>query len=345
MTGEIDKLTQWILPVAFIAGGFVVGLIIEKIVMVRLKKLAAKTKAGTDDIIISSLRGMLILWTTILGVYLAIHSISLRPHLSVIILKALAVIIILSATIVLAKIASGFVSLHTKRVEGAFLSTSIFANLTKLLLFIVGILVVLDYLGVSITPILTALGVGGLAVALALQETLSNLFSGLQIIAAGQLKLGDYIKLDSGDEGYVTDITWRNTTIRTVQSNVVVVPNSKLASTIITNYHQPTKDIQIRVNVGVSYDSNLEKVESVTIEVAKGIMKEVSGGIPEYEPFIRYNSFGDFAINFAVFMRAKEFADQYLIIHEFIKRLHKRYAEEGIVIPFPVRTVHIEGKE
>ena len=201
---------------------------------------------------------------------------------------------------------------------------------------------ILHSLGISITPILTALGVGGLAAALALQPTLANLFSGLQIIAAKQLHPGDYIKLDSGEEGYVTDIAWRNTIIRALPNNMIIVPNSKLASAIVTNYYQPEQEMAVLVQVGVSYKSDLKKVEEVTIEVGKEIMREVEGGVPDFEPFIRYHTFDDSSINFTVILRTTEYVGQYLIKHEFIKRLHKRYNKEGIVIPFPIRTIHMD---
>ena len=149
------------------------------------------------------------------------------------------------------------------------------------------------------------------------------------------------MKLDSGEEGYVADITWRNTIIRALPNNMIIVPNSKIASTIVTNYYQPEQETAVLIQVGVSYDSDLKKVEKVTIEVGAEIMKEVEGGVPEFEPFIRYHTFDDFSINFTVILRTKEYVGNYLIKHEFIKRLHERYDKEGIVIPFPIRTVYM----
>jgi len=200
---------------------------------------------------------------------------------------------------------------------------------------------ILNTLNINITPFITSLGIAGLAVGLALQDTLSNFFAGLYILISKKIKPGDYISLDSGIEGYVEDITWRNTTIRQLPNNIVIVPNSKLASSIITNYYLPEKELAVLVQVGVSYNSDLEKVERVTIEVAKEVMKEVPGGVPNFEPFIRYHTFGDFSINFTVILRAQSYVDRYLVTHEFIKRLHKRYKEEGIEIPFPIRTVYL----
>jgi small-conductance mechanosensitive channel len=202
--------------------------------------------------------------------------------------------------------------------------------------------VILNTLGISITPILATLGVGGLAVALALQETLSNLFSGFHILMARQIRIGDYVKLETGEEGYVIDINWRTTKIKMLPNNVVLIPNAKLAQAIIVNYYLPEKEMAVLVNLGVHYKSDLKKVEKITCEVAREVMKEVSGGVPEFEPFIRYNTFADFRINFTVILRAREYVDQYLIKHEFIKRLHERYNKENINIPYPIRAINYE---
>ena len=131
--------------------------------------------------------------------------------------------VILSVTVAAGRAAAGFVRLYADRRDNLLGSTSIFVNLARALVLVIGALVLLQSLGISITPILTALGVGGLAVALALQDTLSNLISGLHVAASQQIRPGDYIRLDSGDEGFVTDITWRNTTIRALPNNLIVV--------------------------------------------------------------------------------------------------------------------------
>lgn len=339
------EITQLVLPLGFAAGGLFLGIIFEKIILSKLKKIALKTKWEGDEIIINSLRGIPILWFVIAGIYGAILNIPMKPHFLILFQKILLVVAIFSVTLVVARIAVGFVNLYAVKMKGVLPSTTIFANLTKVLVFLIGALIILQSLGISITPILTALGVGGLAVALALQDTLTNLFSGLHIIIARKIRPGDYVKLDSGEEGYVTDITWRNTTIRALPNNMIIIPNSKLASAIVMNYYLPEKEMAVLVQVGVSYESDLTKVEKVTIEVAKEVMKEVPGGVPEFEPFIRYHTFADFSINFTVILRCKEFVDQYLIKHEFVKRLHKRYNQEGIVIPFPIRTVYLKGEE
>jgi small-conductance mechanosensitive channel len=105
------------------------------------------------------------------------------------------------------------------------------------------------------------------------------------------------------------------------------------------NYHLPSNDLAVLVEVGVDYASDLGRVEQVTIEVARDVMREVSGGVADFEPFIRYHTFADSSINYTTILRAREYVDQYLVKHEFVKRLHARFNQEGIVIPFPIRTL------
>lgn len=344
MSVNLQKLYDFIPAISFIVGSIIAGIIFEKLILKKLGKWARRTKWEGDDIIFESIQGRTTLWFVLAGVYSALYSLPmLRKDILILLTNILIVILIFSMTLVLSKMSSGFIKLYSRRTETFLPESSIITNLTRLFIILIGVLIILQFLGITIAPILTALGVGGLAVALALQDTLSNIFSGIHLIATGQLKVGDYIKLDTGEEGHVVDITWRNSTIKTIYNNLIVIPNSKLASTIITNYSLPIQEMSVIVPVGVSYASDLEKVEQVTIEVARDVMKEVPGGIPEFEPFIRYHTFADFSINFNVILRAREFIDMYPVKHEFVKRLHRRYGQEGIEIPFPIRTVHMKN--
>ena len=333
----------WLLPVVQIAAGLLLGLIVEKLVLGHLRRVAARTPSEIDDVLVASLRGMPLLWFFLAGLFAASDRLAdFAPHGLNLANRTLLVVFLLSLTLAAARLLSGLVAVLSLKSEGLLPSTSIFRNLATLLAVTVGGLVILDTLGIAITPVLTALGVGGLAVALALQDTLSNLFAGISIIASRQVRIGDYIKLASGEEGYVADIRWGNTAIRTLPNNLVLIPNKSLASAVITNYYQPSKDLAVLVQVGVAYGSDLQKVEKITIEVGREVMRTVQGGVPDFEPFIRYHTFGDSSIHFSVILRGQEFTDQHLVKHEFIKRLQRRYAQEGIEIPFPIRTVHLK---
>jgi small-conductance mechanosensitive channel len=311
----------------------------------RFSHWAKNTKTQLDDIIIASTKGPSLIWILMLGIYFGLEFSKIPQGLVHIIGRILLILAIFSVTLALANISSKLIKNYSFKSGSTLAVTSLTQNISRIIIFAVGVLIILNSLGISITPILATLGVGGLAVALGLQDTLSNLFAGFHIIASRQIKIGDYVKLDSGEEGYVTDITWRTTKIRMLPNNVVLVPNEKLTKAIVTNYYLPDKEMAVLVNLGVHYKSNLKMVEKITCEVGKQIMQEVSGGVPEFEPFVRYGAFGDFSINLTVILRAREFTDQYLIKHEFIKRLHERYAQEGIIIPYPIRAINYEQEK
>ncbi|MDL1956411.1 MAG: mechanosensitive ion channel family protein [Candidatus Desulfofervidus auxilii] len=340
----MNTFLHYLLPLGIVLIFSLAGIIFQRWILVHLIKLASKTKFTLDNILFSSLRGIVIGWFFLAGVYVALIIAKFPLKFSKFVEKILLALFLFSFFWFLANFFAKIIEAYGDKIRSVLPGATIFKNLIKGLILVLGALVILHTLGISITPLITTLGIGGLAVALALQDTLANLFAGLHILASKKIKPGDYIKLESGEEGYVTDITWRDTTIRQLPNNIVIIPNSKLASAIITNYNLPQKEMSVLVQVGVSYDSDLEKVEKVTIEVAKEVMREVNGGVPEFEPFIRYHTFDDFSINFTVILRAKEFVDQYLVKHEFVKRLKKRYDEEGIEIPFPIRTVFLEQK-
>ncbi|MGD9380804.1 MAG: mechanosensitive ion channel family protein [candidate division WOR-3 bacterium] len=345
MLTEDLTLSHLFYSLGFILGGFVIGIIVEKVILSRLKRFAKRTSWEGDEIVINSIKGIAILWLGLAGIYVAFSNLPLKPVIVTVMEKVLLVVILFSATLVLSKIVVGFIGLHGKKTAGGLPSASLFTNISKVVIFALGLLIILQSLGISITPLITALGVGGLAVALALQPTLSNLFAGIQIIVSKQLEPGDWVELDTGAKGFVVDISWRNTTIQELPNNLIVIPNAKLANSVITNFSRPQKKMSVIIQVGVSYDSDLAEVERITKEVAKQVVTEVQGGVPEYEPLIRYHTFADFSINFSVIIRVKEFVNKYLVRHEFIKALHKRYNEEGIEIPFPIRTVHMKATE
>ncbi|MFA5114798.1 MAG: mechanosensitive ion channel family protein [Candidatus Omnitrophota bacterium] len=329
-----------LVPLAILAATMLIGYLLRRIVFSRLVRWSQNTSSKVDDIIIAALKKPFMLLVLILGVYFGMDASRLPQDFTQTVDRVLFVLGILVVTAVLANIAGNLIKSYSIKLQSAMPITSLTQNVARLIIFAVGIMVILNSLGISIAPILATLGVGGLAVALALQDTLSNLFSGFYIILSKQIRVGDYIRLDSGDEGYVTDINWRTTKIKMLPNNIILVPNEKLTKAIITNYYLPDKEMAVLVNLGVHYNSDLKKVERVTCEVAKQVLTEVTGGAPEFEPFIRYGSFSDFSINLTVILRVKEFVDQYLVKHEFIKRLQERYAREGIVIPYPIRAIN-----
>jgi len=337
---DLSAMLDALFPIIWIVGGWGVGWILEVFLVGRLRKIAERTTWEGDDILIGAVDRLVRVAALLLGTHVAFGHWSFPAAVATLLHKGLVIAGILVATVFVSRIATGFVRLYTRGVEGVVPSTSIFLSLTRVLVMVIGVLIALQSVGISIAPILTAMGVGGLATALALQPTLSNLFSGIQILASRSIRPGDFIRLGSGEEGYVQDISWRIATIRTPINNLVIVPNAKLADAVVTNFHAPDREMPLVIPVTVAYGSDLDLVERTTIEVGRQVLAGTPGGVESYEPLIRYAGLGDSAIQFNAILRVKEWSDQGLVRHEFLRRLLDAYKRDGIDIPFPQRVVH-----
>ena len=339
ITNGISAVKDWFTP--FLIAGIILlaGIVVQRILIIYIQRLAKKTHWKGGLVLVSSLRGMIVLISLLFGVYYGMTQAPVGEETVEIAERIHKILVVLIITFVIARVLTGLLRAYSHREETSKSSLSLFKSIINIIVYSLGLLVMLESFGISITPVLTALGVGGLAVALALQDTLSNLFAGIQITLTRTIKPGDYIHLTTGEEGTVVDITWRSTTLLTQSDNMTVIPNSKLATNIITNYSLPKRNLSISVPVGIGYDSDLDKVERITLEVGEGLMKE--NGI-ETKPTFRYKEFGNSSINFTLSMDVNEFSQQYILRHEFIKRLYKRFKAEGIEIPYPTTSVYLK---
>lgn len=216
---------------------------------------------------------------------------------------------------------------------------ALLATIARVVILVVGILVILDTVGVSITPLLASLGVGSIAVALALQDTLSNFFGGLYLLADKPIRIGDFVKVD-GIEGHVVDIGWRSTRIRTGGNGTFIVPNSKLASNQLQNYDLPNPTSVIVIPCSVSYDADLQSVEKIALDVVREVAERISEIDKSHVPLVRFTKFADSGIEFNLSVRVLSYASAGLVRHELIKALHIRFNAEKIEIPYPQRVIH-----
>ncbi|WP_084276831.1 mechanosensitive ion channel family protein [Anaerovibrio sp. RM50] len=262
------------------------------------------------------------------------------------------IILIITVMQVIARTATGVLNNIIVARNEHISETSLLTDVVSFSIYLIGLIIILAECGISITPFITAMGVGGMALALGMQETLASVFAGFTMIFSPQIRNNDFVRLSNGQEGKIVDITWRYTTIENLEGNTIVVPNKQIAAAILTNYSMPAQDTKVKVQCGVAYDSDLDKVERVVLEVAQQIQDEVTkeilvekGRIDEdtsvttAKPGIFFHTFGDSAIEFSVSLNCKAFTHQYRMKHEFIKALTRRFREEGIEIPFPVVTV------
>ncbi|KUO40375.1 MAG: hypothetical protein AVW06_02540 [Hadesarchaea archaeon DG-33-1] len=334
------KIDPILILAAFIALGYIIRLVFKACII----RFAQKTKTKIDDIIVGAIRIPIIIIPTLIGLSVALQPryITLPDWIASHISLIFEVLIVVIVIFTVAKISSALIKYYGVIRPSIKTIVPTVDKIVKALIAFLGLMIILHTIGVPVTAPLAAAGIGGIAIAFALQSTLNDFLSGVYIMADRPIRVGDYIELETGQKGYVTDVGWRSTRVRELPNNIIVIPNSKLAGSIVTNYYMPEREMACLVQVGVSYGSDLAKVEKVTIDVAKKVMARVPGGVKEFEPFIRYHTFSDFSINFTVILRVSEYVDKYLLTHEFVKELHKRYGKEGIEIPFPIRTVYMK---
>jgi small-conductance mechanosensitive channel len=335
-----ETLVRWGIAVGIVVAVWLVGWIAGRVLVGRLARLLHRTPTDLDDLLLAAIRPQIPVLTGLLGIVIGAQWAPMADAPRRLVGQGVGALLVFSLTLATAAFLGEWVRSKSSRVSEALPATTLTQNLIRIVVIGLGVLVIAGQLGIAITPIVTALGVGSLAVALALQPTLANFFAGVHITLARKIRVGDFVELESGGQGFVADIGWRSTQIRELPNNLIIVPNSRLAEIVVKNYTLPESEQAALVQVGVSYGSDLREVERVTIDVAQETLREVPGGVKEFQPFIRYHTFGDSSVNFTVVLRVHDFVDRYLITHEFIKRLHGRYATAGIEIPFPQRVVH-----
>ncbi len=337
---------KFIVPVAIALGSVLILLIIRSIMFRFLHAWAKRTTTQLDDIIIASAKNPSILLAVAIGLHIGLAFSSLPERHMGYLGKIRHVVIILSVTIASATLAGRLFRNYIQKSNIPIPTTGLAYGILKGTIFVIGFLIILTDLGISVAPLITALGVGGLAVALALQDTLANLFSGVHILMEKSLRIGDFVKLETGQEGYIDDITWRTTRIRMLPNNIVVIPNSKLAQSVVTNYYLPEKKMSLPISISVSYSADLEQVERILIEEAKKGAADIPGLLAEPVPVVRFiPGFGESSLDFTLVCQVAEFTDQYLAQHELRKRIFKRFKEAGIEIPFPHRTLYVRDEK
>lgn len=320
----------------------VVTLILRALVLRALRHWASRTNHRLDDLVVQAIRLPSLFLCLALGLYLAVEFSELPSRYAFYVSKAIHLVIILSVVIGATHISGMLFKHYIKILELPVAAPGLAIGIINGILSILGFLIALTILGVSIAPLLTALGIGGLAVGLALKDTLENIFAGINVLMEKSIRVGDVIRLESGQEGTVQDITWRTTRIRLLTNNTVIIPNSKLAQSVVTNYNLPEKRFSLRLPVSVSYRTDPQRVEVVLTEVAIKAVGEVPGLLADPEPEVRFApGFGESSLDFSLNCQIAEFKDQYLVQHELRKRIIQRFKEEGIEIPYPQRTVHL----
>jgi len=325
----VDVTRLW--PLVYVAAGVVVGFFVERIFSFGLVRAAKRRwpaiAAGMDALSVA-----IFVWIVLIGIYATILSYDLKPETLDFVRKLLLAIALAAGTYVAGRGTLGFVATYTLGTGKVLPSASLLATFAELLVFVLGGMIVLNSVGISITPLLTALGVGGLAVGLSLSAPLSNLFAGLLIIASHQLRPGDYVKFDSGVEGWVVDITWYSTSLRDRSDNLIVMPNSKVTTSSFTNYDLPDPHLTLQLNGSLASGADLSAAEQQIAAAAADALRNC-GVSSRTEPYVRFVDFTDSRINFAAFLSAESVDTEPALKNEFIKCLHARALQDPKALP------------
>ena len=339
----------WVDPVVSIAVVLifmVVAAIAHFAMFPLVTRLTSHTPTELDDVLIRAVRLPLNVGIVILGIYLSLRLTLDLPHgvQHAIDIGGRAVGVLLFVILFGRVVARGMDWAITEQDKQARRTVDprlllMLRRISVTMIYALGLLLVINTLGIPISPLVAGLGLGGVAVALAIQPTLSNLFAGTYVMTEGVVSPGDYIEMEGGVAGYVLEVGWRSTRLRTWSNTLVVVPNARFAETIITNYYEPTPPVNVYLTCGVSYDSDLGRVEAVSMDVMNSVLEHSPHGVQEYGAYFGFENFGESNVDFWLFVQARDRLASFELRSELINTLHRRFDEEGIVINYPVRTL------
>jgi small-conductance mechanosensitive channel len=337
---------SWAIAGGILLGAIVLSWIISHVLRWLSARAAVRTETHVDEQILTAIRPPLAAAVLLAGVYAALQTVVLGADAESLVRRLL----IAGATVLAIWLGLRSVNLGLNWFGARVLADpkrtglGLLRKIITMTAWAVGLILILDQLGYEIGPLLASLGVASLAVALALQDTLSNLFAGVYVSLDRPVHIGDYIRLDSGDEGWVEAIGWRATTLRTWKRNLIVIPNSKLAQSVIENYRRPVEGLTVYVSGGIAYGTDLRQAERIALDAARSVQEDDPGGDRDYDPWFRYKVFGDSNIEFLMGLGCQRYEDSFRVQHECMMRVYEAYNKAGIEISWPMRKVTGEVK-
>jgi small-conductance mechanosensitive channel len=326
----ISILLAWIL----------LGVVLELLVLQRLRAWTTRRGWFISEVVLTALSGQALYWCFVVGLFTTLAQVVPNVRIIDLVRSLLGLLSTLAVTLFLVRLIINAIRLYFVRREVG--SISLINNTLRFLGGLALICTALALLGVPIGPLITVLAGSSIGLSLALRDPLANLFSGMTVLASSKVQPGDYIRLSSGQEGIVTDIRWSDTYIRELPDNMIIIPNALMTSTIITNFDQPASELSVLFELGVRYDSDLAEVERLVVAAATEVLASVPGGVSDFTPLVRYQALGDSVVRFTAILRAQSFVDQFLLKHEFVKRLQASFAAAGLPPPTPIQLLRLE---
>ena len=339
------SLTDWAFVwgplLLLVVAALVVGYLFEKLVLQIARAMVRKTDTTVDDIVYRAIHPPVLIIAVVTSFWLGVDLLGPRiPDETIALLVAVSVgLFIALGAFIVARVLRGVLQLRARaRVEWQPVA-ALGSRIGSVVIYIAAFLMILDYYGLDVTPLLTTAGLAALAVALALQDTLANFFAGVWMQTGKAMRPGHFVRIEEYQiQGYVVEIGWRTTKIRDLGNYMYVMPNAKVAQSLVIDYYLPVTRMAYNMEINVAYESDLDKVERICLDEARKGAKDIPGLLADPEPAFRWiPGFGDYAMKGRIGLQIREFVDQYTIQHELRKRLVKRFREEGIRIPYPTQ--------
>ena len=302
--------------------------------------VAQKTKTEVDNILLRTVKNVVTYSIPVIGLMVALTPLALQTPIPERILFSFLVVLLMRAAINLFDDMSEWLEKTWLERTASTLDQGLLPLLRKAVktsVAIIGVLIILGKWEVQLGPLWGALGIGGLAIALALNSSLANVFSGINLILDRSANVGDKVKLESGDVGVVLDIGLRTTLIRTYDNEVISIPNSQLANARIKNYTKPDATIRVSVDFAVAYGSDVAEVKRVVLDV----ISQLDDISQEPEPQVLFLNMGDFSLDMCARVWVDDYGKQFARKLEMTELIYNTLNESGITIPFPTHTVHM----
>lgn len=331
-----------ILIVFFILSKLMV-FISQKIIL----QLTKKTKTDIDDLIVKRTNKPISLILVLIGFRLALFPLGIKQTILDILENTISSLIIIIVTYIIIAVTDIIIDNWSKKLAEKTESEidddliPLFHRFSRIVISIVGLLFVLPAWGIQIGPLLTSLGIAGVAIAFALQTTLGNIFGGVSIILDKSIKVGDKIKLDADTMGTVMDVGLRSTKINTWDNELITIPNGKLADSKILNFIQPDPSIRIAVDFGVEYGSEAPRVRKVVLDA----LSKIHNVLRKPEPQIMFMEMADFALKFRALFWVGTFDEKFQTKCVATEEIYNALRKANIGIPFPTRTLHIVNEK
>ena len=342
-----EQLIETAIAAAIVVAGVAIALVTSNLLRRIVHHYTRATETEIDDQLVRAVRAPLLLFVVLVAGRIALGTLSYldaqRDTIGTL-WNAVALIVgivVVQRTSAVLVTWGGQVIARRSGTDWDVKSLPLIRRLLNVAIVTIGILVVLGELGLSISPLLAGLGIGGLALALALQPLLTNVFASSYMLSDASIRVGDFIEIAGGPTGWVEDIGFRATRLRTFDNNIIIIPNSTLADATVTNFDTAGAPVDAAITCGVAYEADLTRVEEVCIDELRSIIAELDEAV-EGDPVFRFQNFGDSNIDFLMKVRVRTRREVGLMRHEMIKRIHARLAREGITINYPARRLFLE---